>query len=88
MHTKFLQTLANAIANSRILREADKEKVIRYGETVFDFAPNVAMDQNLLTAVLTNAIHGDGIDPMTIKTLTELENRHSQNSSFSPKDFI
>jgi hypothetical protein len=87
LHSKFLQALERAYRNNRILTESPKEKVLQYAETIFKFAPNVATDSNLLTSILTNAIHGDGIDPMTIKTLTELEGRFTDNTTFNPKSY-
>lgn len=87
LHSKFLQALERAYHNNRILTESPKEKVLQYAETIFKFAPNVATDSNLLTSILTNAIHGDGIDPMTIKTLTELEGRFTDNTTFNPKSY-
>lgn len=88
LHSQFLEALEHAIAGNHIIHEAPKEKVMQYANTLFRFAPNVATDVNVLTAVLTNAIHGDGIDPMTIKTLTDLEGRFTENDSFSPKTYI
>lgn len=87
LHSKFLQALEKAYRNNRILTESPKEKILDYAETIFKYAPNVATDSNLLTSILTNAIHGDGIDPMTIKTLTELEGRYTDNTSFNPKSY-
>lgn len=87
LHSKFLQALERAYQGNRILKEADKEKVLQYAETVFKFAPNVATDANLLSSILANAIHGEGIDPMTIKTLTDLEGKFTDNATFSPKQY-
>lgn len=90
LHTQFLQSLEQAIASNRILKEANREKVKQYADTIFRFAPNVASDVNLLNSILANAVHGEGIDPMTIKTLTELENRFSTNTGVmgSIKSFL
>jgi len=87
LHTKFLESLANAIQSNRIIKEANKDRVRQYAETIFKFAPNVATDPNLLSSILANAIHGEGIDPMTIKTLTDLESRYKENTTFSPKSY-
>jgi hypothetical protein len=87
LHSKFLQALERAYQGNRILRESDREKVQQYAETVFKFAPNVATDSNLLSSILANAIHGEGIDPMTIKTLTDLEGKFTDNTTFSPKQY-
>lgn len=87
-YNKFLKALAQAISGSHILQSAPKAKVENYADTIYKFAPNVATDPNLLQSVLTNAVHGDGIDIMTIKSLTDLEGRWSDNSSFSPKTYV
>lgn len=90
LHTKFLTALETAVQKSVVLRQADPDKVHQYAETVFKFAPNVATDPNLLASILANAIHGDGIDPMTIRTLSDLEGRYAENKSniFSPKKYV
>lgn len=86
-YNKFLKALEQAINSSHILKSAPKAKVENYGDTIYKFAPNVATDPNLLQSVLANAVLGDGIDIMTIKSLTDLESRWGENSSFSPKAF-
>jgi hypothetical protein len=91
LHTKFLEALSRAIAINPILQNAEKERVQNYAETVFKFAPHVATDSNLLSSILANAIHGEGIDPMTIKTLGDLESRFIENRTsggFSPKQYV
>lgn len=90
LHTKFLTALESAVQKNTVLRQADPERVHQYAETIFKFAPNVATDPNLLSSILANAIHGDGIDPMTIRTLSDLEGRYSENKSnvFSPKKYV
>lgn len=86
--TKFLKALEQAIASNRLLQEAPKAKVIQYAETIHKFAPQVSTDPNLLSSVLANAIHGEGVDPQTIKSLTDLEGRFRENSSFTPKTYV
>ena len=90
LHSKFMSSLEGAVQKNVVLRQADPEKVRQYAETVFKFAPNVATDPNLLSSILANAIHGDGIDPMTIRTLSDLEGRFVENKSnvFSPKKYV
>lgn len=91
LHTEFLAALQRAIASNPVLKGANKEKVKNYAETVFRFAPNVATDSNLLSSVLANAIHGEGIDPMTVRSLTDLESRYSESLAapiFSPKSYV
>lgn len=92
LHNEFVNALKTAISTNPILRQAKKEKVVNYAETIFKFAPNVATDPNLLSSVLANAVHGEGVDPLTLKSLSELESRYKDNmsfgSSFSPKSYV
>jgi hypothetical protein len=91
LHTEFLGALHRAIETNPILRQAKKEKVVNYADTIFKFAPHVATDANLLSSILANAIHGEGIDPMTVRTLTDLESRYTETTSvgsFSPKAYV
>lgn len=87
---KFEAALSSAIRTNPILVDADPHKVRSYAETVFKFAPHVATDPNLLSSILANAVHGEGLDPMTIRTLADLEGRVQEsrkNSLFSPKAY-
>lgn len=91
LHGNFEKALATAMQTNRVLRDTDPEKVKNYANTIFRFAPHVAGDVNLLSSVLANAVHGDGIDPMTIRSLTDLEGRYVDNRStgaFSPKAYV
>ena len=93
LHNKYLSALKESMQTNRILREAGStqegaKKLLTFGNTIFKFAPHVATDSNLLSSILANAFHGDGIDPMTIRTLTELESRYrdmGSSESFNPK---
>lgn len=88
LHAKFKVALDQAIAMNRVLQGAPRERVENYGETIFKFAPHIACDANLMSSILANAVHGDGIDPNTIKMLSEMENRHQMNNAFSPKAYL
>lgn len=90
LHNQFMSSLEHAVATNPVLKQADHERVLNYAETVFKFAPHVATDANLLSSILANAVHGDGIDPMTIRTLTDLDGRYMENhsSTFSPKTYV
>lgn len=93
LYNKYLQALDEATKASPILRSADKQKLLSFGNTIFKFAPHVATDSNVLETVMTNAIHGNSLDPMTIKMLTELEGRYSESKGkagtmFNPKSWI
>lgn len=88
LHTAYLKALEQAVAGSRILRETDRAKVNNFGATIARFAPHIATDPHVLASVLSNAVHGDSIDPMTIKTLTDLEGRYRENHGFTPKQYV
>lgn len=90
LRDKFQQALNAAVSNNPLLMDADRSKVNSYAETVFKFAPHVAADPNLLSSILANAVHGEGLDPMTIRTLADLEGRVQEsrkNALFSPKAY-
>lgn len=87
-YQRFLKALHQAIANSHVLREHDSKKVMKYADTIYRFAPLVAVDPNLLQSVLTNAVLGDGIDLMTIKSLTDLQGRYRENGAMNPKALV
>lgn len=84
LRTKFEQALQYVSQNNRVVKGSKPERVRDYAETIFKFAPHVASDQNLLSSILANAVLGEGIDPQTIKVLTELESRFRDTNSSSP----
>lgn len=88
LKAKFMDSLKRARSMNKVIQGADPNKVTQFAETIYAFAPHVASDPNLLSTILANAIHGDGLDPMTIKTLTELEGKYMDNFSFSPKSIL
>ena len=81
LHAKFEQALSQVMVSNRIVKAADPTRVRGYAETIFKFAPHVAGDANVLSSILANVIHGDGVDPQTIKMLTDLEGRYKDNST-------
>ena len=87
LYRKFTEALKTVMESNRIVRNADRSKVVSYAETIYKFAPHVASDVNLLSQLLANAIHGEGVDPSTIETITRLEERYSKDMSFKPKNF-
>jgi hypothetical protein len=91
LRAKYEEALRHVTSTNPLLGQADSAKIRSYGETIFKFAPHVAADPNLLSSILANAVHGEGIDPMTVKTLAELESRvidSRKNSMFSPKSYV
>lgn len=88
LYNKFLNSLNEVMRTNSVVKEADKKKVIDFGNTIFKFAPHVATDPNLLSTILSNAIHGESIDPTTIKTLMELESRFREMKTFDHKAWM
>lgn len=87
-YSRFLHALEKAISMNKVLKGAPRTKVMDYAETIYNFAPSVATDPNMLSSILANAVHGEGIDPMTIRTLTELDGRYRENSMANPRNFL
>jgi hypothetical protein len=94
MHAKFKQALQSAVSGNEMLRHAMSEypgRVASFAETLYKFAPHVVCDPNVLSHLLVNAIQGESVDITTIKTISELENRYTdnrKNSLFSPKAYV
>lgn len=84
LRNKFEMALAQVISTNRVVKGARPEKAKEYAETLFRFAPHVASDANLLSSILANAVLGEGIDPMTVKNLVDLEGRYVDNGRSSP----
>lgn len=80
LRNKFEMALAQVMANNRVVKGARPEKAKEYAQTIFNFAPHVASDPNLLSSILANAVLGEGVDPQTIKTLVDLEGRYVDNN--------
>lgn len=94
MRSKFEAALHSAISSNEMLRHAMSEnpgRVQSFANTLFTFAPHVVSDPNILAHLLVNAVQGESVDVTTIKTVTELENRYTdnrKNSLFSPKAYL
>lgn len=84
LKSKFDFALTQVKNNNKIVKNANPVKVQSYANTLFTFAPNVASDPNLLSSLLANAILGEGVDPITIKSITDLEGRYKENHASSP----
>lgn len=82
LHVKFQTALNQVKASNRLVKAAPAARVDAYASTIFNFAPHVAADPNLLGSVLANVIQGESMDPMTLKMLSELEGRYVENSTF------
>lgn len=81
LHVKFQAALNQVKSTNRIVKAADQTKVNSYAETIFRFGPHVAGDANVLASLLANFIQGESIDPMSIKTIVDLEGRYKENVS-------
>src|SRR6266581_8467162 len=79
LRSRFEMGLAQVMSSNRIVKAANPARVKGYAETIFSFAPHVASDPNLLSSLLANVVQGEGVDPMTIKTLVDLEGRFVEN---------
>lgn len=91
LREKFNASLNIAIQKNPLLVDADRAKVTSYAKTVFDFAPNVAADPNLLSPILAHAVQGEGMDITIVQNLTQLEGRlveARKNSTFTPKMYV
>lgn len=94
VHAKFEQALKAAVSGNEMLRHAMTEhpgRVQSFADTLYKFAPHVVCDPNILSHLLVNSVMGESVDITTIKTVTELENRYTdnrKNSLFSPKAYV
>jgi hypothetical protein len=80
-YRKFTGVFDYVVRHNEVLKHqyAENPKKVRsFAETIFDFAPSVAMDPNLLSTVLANAVMGDSMDPMTINSLAQLQSNHNK----------
>ena len=59
--------------NDPIISEADPEKVLQYYATIYNFAPEIALDKNAVQELLQHFIRFGRIDLQTLKTLAETE---------------
>lgn len=85
--SKYEQALALAISRSEILSGQDHAKVKRLGDTIFNLAPTVAADANILQNVLDGAVHYETLDLQTLRTLADLEARLKDGrGEFRPKN--
>lgn len=84
LKSKFESSLTFVSQNNKIVKNANPVKVKSYANTLFSFAPHVASDPNILNSLLANAVLGEGVDPMTIKAITDLEGRYKENIAPTP----
>lgn len=89
LRPSFEQSLRTAMSGvdpaSEILRN-NKQKVRSFAETIFNFAPHAACDPNILKGILAHVIQGDSIDPQTIRSLMEIEEKQKNLQAFKIQD--
>ena len=88
LKSKFETALQYVLNTNKIVKGGNPAKVQSYATTLFSFAPHVASDQNLLSTLLANAVLGEGVDPITIKSVTDLEGRYKENNAYGPLNGI
>ncbi len=84
LRNKFEMALAQCASSNKIIHGAQPGKARAYAESLYRVAPHIMGDPNLLSSVLANAVLGEGIDPMTIKNLVELEGKYLDNNKTNP----
>ena len=70
----------------QIIKSAPPEKVRSLATTIFNYAPNVASDVNLLKTLLATFVNSDGMDSTTIRSLQELEMNRQKINTWKPAD--
>jgi len=81
LKSKFESALQQVRTTNKIVKNANPSKVDSYANTLFTFAPHVASDPNILSTLLSNAVLGEGVDPMTMKSISDLEGRYVENNA-------
>jgi hypothetical protein len=85
----FQNVLASVSKRNPLLSNESPERIKDLGNSIFKFAPTVANDPLVLETVMSNAIHGGGLDPQTVRSLQELEERyHKLREVEAPKTYI
>lgn len=88
-YAQFQGTLSNVSQRNEVLANENKERIQELGNSIFNFAPTVANDPLVLETVMSNAVHGGGLDPQTVRSLQELEERyHKLRDVEAPKTYI
>ena len=70
----FDRAFRQVMSESEILQN-DPMKAKRMADSIFEFAPTVASDANVLENILSNSIHGNSLDLQTVRAVTELEEK-------------
>lgn len=88
--TRFESALRQVLSSNdqagQIIKSVDRAKVMSLANTIFEYAPSVAGDVNILKSLLATYVNSDGIDPSTIRSLQELEMNKKNLQSWKPSD--
>lgn len=85
----YQNALATVAGRNERLANENSERLNELGNSIFKFAPTVASDPNVLETVLDNAVQYDGLDPQTVRSLQELEERYRKmNEVPAPRTLI
>ena len=79
---RFESALSKVVASNPVLKNAyktDPKKVHGFAESIHSFAPRISGDPNVLSSLLSNAVHGESLDPMTVRTLLDMEGAQKKN---------
>lgn len=88
LRAKFETALQHVKTKNYILKSADPKKIDSFAETIFNFAPHVASDVNILSSLLANAVHGESLDPKTVQSIVDLESKYVDKGSFNIKNYV
>ena len=84
LRSKFESSLQYVKNTNKAVQNANPSKVDSYANTMFAFGPHVVSDPNILGFLLVHVLLGEGIDPTTIKSVTDLEGRYKDNIAPDP----
>ena len=88
-YADFQNTLSHVAARNALLSSENEDRIQELGNSIFKFAPTVANDPLVLETVMSNAIHGGGLDPQTVRSLQELEERyHNLHNVEQPRNYM
>lgn len=79
--------LASNDSSSQIIKSAPRDRIEKLMATIFNFAPSVASDEVMLKTLLATYANSDGtLDPSTIRSIQDIEEKHQKMGGFKPGD--
>lgn len=88
---RFDKAFAQVLTNTPTLKEHDPVRVQNIAQSIFRLAPHVAVDPMLLGPLVVSQVNNAaGIDPNTLRSIVELEDKIRGRSSFGlkPKELL